>query len=64
MNVITGYLSGKNIDFVFKGNLSQKIPHSNRYRPYHHALAVLRNPDHVNFHIRLCMGAELVTSSK
>jgi hypothetical protein len=62
MYVIVGHLPRGNFDFVLHGNLSQNIPGSNRDRPCQHPLPVFRNPDHMDFQIRLCMGSKLIKS--
>jgi hypothetical protein len=49
MDMIAEYITRDHFHLVLQSNLSQNVPGSNRYRCAEHPLAVLGNPDQVNF---------------
>ena len=62
MDVITRYLPSYDVNLMLNCNLSKYISCTYSNLPCQHALPVFRNPNQMNFQVRLCVSAKLVTS--
>ena len=49
MDMLAGYLTRNDLDFLLQSNLSQKVPGSNRNWSRQHPFPVLGNPDQRDF---------------